>query len=283
MRFGVSANAAWSFKVASRYLAAYREFWRLNTLTLFEYKTNFFIWFVFTILYHGIAVTTIWIMMSRFPSMNGWRWQEVFFLYTLYMLGHTLNNTFFFTIGNVPDHIHDGDFDRFLVRPLNPLFQVLSQPGQIWPDELVIALVFFGIAQAAVHFEWTVAGALLLIFAALGGALIDFAVQLIVATLSFWVIRLDTLRWVVMSLENDFTRYPLSIYNRAIRILLGYVFPFAFMNYFPATTLLQKTGELSYSINPLLGWLTPAVGAIWFLAAYLFWRAGLNRYQGTGS
>jgi len=269
--------------VASRYLATYRQFWRLNTLTLLEYKANFFIWLFFTIVYHGIAVGTIWIMMSRFPSMNGWNWKEVFFLYALYMVAHTLNNTFFFTIGEVPTHVQEGGFDRFLVRPLDPLFQVLSQPGQIWPDELVIALVFFAFAQGVVHLQWTIASTILLVLAFAGGALIDFAVQLAVATLSFWVIRLDTLRWVVMSLENDFTRYPLSIYNRAVRIMLAYVFPFAFMNYFPATTLLHKTSEVGYSINPALGWFTPAIGALWFGGAYLFWRAGLNHYKGTGS
>ncbi len=269
--------------MASRYLATYRQFWRLNTLTMLEYKTNFFIWLFFTIIYHGVAVGTIWIMMSRFPSMNGWSWREVFFLYALYMLAHTLNNTFFFTIGDVPTHVQEGDFDRFLVRPLDPLFQVLSQPGQIWPDELALAVVVFGVAQSLVHLQWTAASAVLLVLAMFGGALIDFAIQLAVATLSFWVIRLDTLRWVVMSLENDFTRYPLSIYNRGVRILLAYVFPFAFMNYFPATTLLHKTSGPGYTINPALGWLTPVIGMLWFAGAYLFWRAGVNHYKGTGS
>ncbi|MBV8460726.1 MAG: ABC-2 family transporter protein, partial [Candidatus Eremiobacteraeota bacterium] len=235
------------------------------------------------IIYHGVAIGTIWIMMSRFPLMNGWDWRQVFFLYALWMVAHTLNNTFFFTVGNVGEHVREGDFDRFLVRPLDPLFQVLSQPGQIWPDELAVALVFFAFAQGAVHLQWTAASTALLLLAFTGGALIDFAVQLAVATLSFWVIRLDTLRWVIMSLENDFTRYPLSIYNRGVRIMLAYVFPFAFMNYFPATTLLHKTAEAGYTINPALGWLTPLVGVAWFAAAYAFWRAGLNRYKGTGS
>lgn len=269
--------------MVNRYLASYRQFWRLNMLTLLEYKANFFVWFFFTIIYHGVAIGTIWIMMSRFPSMNGWNWREVFFLYALYMVAHTLNNTFFFTIGDVPTHVQEGDFDRILVRPLDPLFQVLSQPGQIWPDELALALIFFGFAQALVHLQWTFGSTLLLLLAFAGGALIDFAVQLAVATLSFWVIRLDTLRWVVMSLESDFTRYPLSIYTRGVRIMLAYVFPFAFMNYFPATTLLHKTSESAYQLNPELGWLTPLIGLVWFSAAYLFWLAGLNRYKGTGS
>ena len=264
------------------YVRTYREFWRLNFLTLAEYRANFFVWLVFTIVLHGSALMTIWLAMRQFPILNGWTWQQVAFLYALYMLAHSLNNALFFTVGDVPWHIRDGTFDRIMVRPLDPLFQVLSQPGQNWPDDFVLAIIFFAVAQALVHLTWTPATAFLLLGAMAGGALIDFAVQLAVATLAFWVIRLDTLRWVVMSLETDFTRYPLSIYNKFVRFTLSFVFPFAFMNYFPASTLLQKTaGE--YAINPTLGWLTPIVGAAWFAAAYLFWRRGLDHYQGTGS
>ena len=80
-----------------------------------------------------------------------------------------------------------------------------------------LALIVFGIAQSIVHLAWSPLVVVLVTSTILGGAIIDAAVQLVVATLSFWVIRLDALRWVVMSLENDFTRFPLSMYNRADR------------------------------------------------------------------
>lgn len=267
---------------AARYWNTYREFWRLNVLTMLEYKANFFIWFVFTIVYHGVALGAIWIILTRFPSLAGWDRAEVFFLYALWMVGHTLNNSLFFTIGNVPDLVQEGQFDRFLVRPLDPLFQIVSQPGQLFPDEFIVAIVVFVLAQSFVHLVWTPMTGVLLGCAIIGGAGIDAAVQLAIATLSFWVVRIDALRWVVMSLENDFTRFPLTIYNRAVRIVLGYVVPFAFMNYFPATVLLRKSADGAV-FNPTLGWLTPLVAAAWVGAAYLYWRAGLDRYQGTGS
>jgi ABC-2 type transport system permease protein len=269
-------------EAAARYWGAYKEFWRLNLLTMVEYKANFFIWLGFTIVYHGVALGAIWIILTRFPSLNGWERADVFVLYALWMVGHTLNNALFFTVGDVPYQVQEGRFDRFLVRPLDTLFQVVSQPGQIWPDEFVVALIVFGIAQGFVHLQWSPIVVVLVTSTVLGGAIIDAAVQLVVATLSFWVIRLDALRWVVMSLENDFTRFPLSMYNRAVRIILGYVFPFAFMNYFPATVLLHKTAD-SAQFNPALGWFTPLVAAVWLLGAIAFWRTGLNRYQSTGS
>jgi ABC-2 type transport system permease protein len=119
-------------------------------------------------------------------------------------------------------------------------------------------------------------------FIVLGGALIDLGISLAVATVSFWFVRVDTLRWVIMSLEQEFTRYPISIYTRGVRIILSFVFPFAFMNYFPATFLLHKA-ETGLSLSPQIGLLTPLIGAGWLAVSYAFWRIGLQHYQGTGS
>ncbi|MDQ2663344.1 MAG: ABC-2 family transporter protein, partial [Candidatus Eremiobacteraeota bacterium] len=115
-----------------------------------------------------------------------------------------------------------------------------------------------------------------------GGALIDLGISLAVATISFWFIRVDTLRWVVMSLEQEFTRYPISIYTRGVRLILTFVLPFAFMNYFPATYFLHKA-ETALYLAPQVGLLTPAIGLAWLALSYVFWRFGLQHYQGTGS
>jgi ABC-2 type transport system permease protein len=198
------------------------------------------------------------------------------------MLGHEFFGTFFFSIGEVPNMVREGRFDRFLVRPLDPLYQAMTVPGGVQIDALILAVVWFVFATwfSGVHVD--LAFVLYVPLVTLGGALIDFGVQLAIATAAFWVIRIDTLRWVVMSLEQDFTRYPISIYSRTVRFALAFVLPFAFMNYFPATYLLHKT-DTALELAPQVGLLTPVVGIVWFLLAYAFWRVGLNKYQGTGS
>ncbi|MGB8519241.1 MAG: ABC-2 family transporter protein [Candidatus Tumulicola sp.] len=263
-------------------LDAYVQYWRINFLTMLEYRANFIMWFLFTIIYHGVALAALYVTMRQFPSMNGWDFRQMFFLYALWMAGHELHNTLFFTIVSVPDYIREGRFDRFLVRPLDTLFQVLTVPQQIMPDGIVLGLatLAFATVAAGVRVDWIFIT--FVPFIVIGGALIDLGISLAVATIAFWFIRVDTLRWVVMSLEQDFTRYPISIYTRGVRIVLTYVLPFAFMNYFPATYFLQK-GDTGLSLNPQVGLLTPAIGLGWVFVAYAFWRVGLRHYQGTGS
>lgn len=262
-------------------LAVYGQYWRINVLSTLEYRANFFIWFAFTFVYHGSAIAALAIILRTFPSMNGWSFRDMAFLYGLWMVGHALNNTLFGAVGDIPEHIREGEFDRFLVRPLDTLFQAITVPGQLFPDELILALVYF---TAAVWYCGVHVDALFVLFVPLivgGGALIDLGITLMISTAAFWFIRVDALRWIVLQLEQEFTRYPLAIYSRGVRLLLAFVFPFAFMNYFPATYFLHKT-ESALSLPPAVGLLTPLIGLVFATVAYVFWRAGLNRYQGVG-
>ena len=266
---------------ARRMANVYGQYWRINILTTLEYRENFLIWFLFTFIYHGTAVASLWIVLQRFPSMNGWNFKDMAFLYAIWMVAHALHNTFFSTVGEVPDHIRDGEFDRLLLRPLDTLFQAIATPGQVFPDELILALITFVAATiySGVHVDAT-----FLIFVpliAIGGALIDLGLNLIISTAAFWVVKVDALRWIFVQLEQEFTRYPLSIYSRGVRLLLTFVFPFAFMNYFPATYFLHKH-EGALALPPAVGLLTPAIGVVFVAVAYGFWRFGLNRYQGVG-
>ena len=259
----------------------YRQYWRINVLTALEYRANFIVWFFFTFVYHASALAALWIVLREFPEMNGWRFPEMAFLYALWMLAHAVNNTLFLTVGDIPEHVREGEIDRLLVRPLNALFQVITTPQQIFPDELVLAIATFGLATSwasPIIDVWFVVFVPLVV---IGGALIDFAMNLLIATCAFWFVKVDALRWIAFQLEQEFTRYPISIYTKGVRLVLTFLLPYAFMNYFPATFFLDKS-EDALHLSPQVGLLTPLIGLGCFAIAYAFWRVGLDRYEGVG-
>src|SRR5579864_5193518 len=161
-------------------LATYYQYWRINFLTMLEYRANFFMWFAFTLVYHGTAIAALWVTLRQFPSMNGWDFRQMAFLYALWMMGHEFHNTFFFTIVNVPDYVREGRFDRFLVRPQDTLFQVLTVPSQLSFDGLALAIVTFVIATrySGVHVDLAFIAFVPLVV--IGGALIDLGISLAV-------------------------------------------------------------------------------------------------------
>jgi ABC-2 type transport system permease protein len=259
----------------------YGQYWRINLLTALEYRANFLMWLFFTVVYHATSLIALYVVLARFPSMNGWDFRDMFFLYALWMLAHATNNTFFSTVGDIPDNVRDGEFDRFLVRPLDTLFQAIAIPGQITPDELILALLTFVAATIYAHVHVDAIFIVMVPLVVLGGALIDLGINLAIATASFWFVRVDALRWAILQLEQEFTRYPIGIYSRGVRLTIAFVFPFAFMNYFPATFFLHKQ-ENALNLPPAIGLLTPLVGIAFVVVAYAFWRFGLDRYKGVG-
>ena len=228
-------------------LEVYRQYWRINFLTSLEYRANFLLWLGFTFVYHGSAIAALWIMLNNFPSMNGWDFRNMAFLYALWMSAHAINSTFFSTIGDIPEWIRDGEFDRLLVRPLDELFQVIATPGQIFPDELLLALTFLVVATAANHIA-----ACRSAFVGLHGAghhrrRLDriLGIGLLISTAAFWIsCRSTRCAGSCCNFEQEFTRYPLSIYlTSGVRLLLARSprhLRSGFMNYFPASYFLQK-------------------------------------------
>jgi ABC-2 type transport system permease protein len=276
----VPAHGASSFRAAD-VLDVYRQYWRINLLTTLEYRANFIMWFGFTIVYHGSAIAALYVTLTNFPSMNGWDFRNMAFLYALWMTAHAVNSVFFSAISEIPDWIRDGEFDRLLVRPLDPLFQVITTPNSMFPDELILALSFLVVATVANHIAVTAGFLFLVTLVIIGGALIDASIGLIIATVAFWFVQVDALRWMILQLEQEFTRYPLSIYGRGVRLVLAFVIPFGFMNYFPAAYFLGKASN-GIGLPVVIGLATPLIGVAFLVVANLFWRFGLQRYQGVG-
>lgn len=256
--------------------------WLANLRSRMEYRTSFLLWFANTVAFHAVSLGIIWALLSRFPSLNGWNFREMVFLYSLGLLSRGVYTTFFFPIMRVPHMVRTGSFDRFLIRPVDPLFQILLQGSLTSINDLIVGLFVFAQAVRLVEIAWNPPLAAFMAAVVIGGGLIQAAVSLGVASTSFWLIKVSGLTWTVQQIQNELIRYPVSIYGRGVQLALTVALPIAFTSYYPATTIL---GKADGSLLPAqqLGLATPLVGGLWFALAYAFWRRGVGRYQGTGS
>src|SRR3970040_1084224 len=110
-----------------RYLTLYWHFLIQRFKILMEYRLNFFIGATSTIFLQTAGLLTIWVVMRQIPDLNGWSYDEVLLIYGLLTLAKSINHMFadnLWTIGWA--YIRSGDFDRFLVRPIDPLFHRLA-------------------------------------------------------------------------------------------------------------------------------------------------------------
>ena len=114
----------------------------------------------------------------------------------------------------------------------------------------------------------------------LGGSLIYCGIMMIQVIPSFWTIRSSA----VGDVEDVFrtiSRYPLTIFHKALQYLLTFVFPFAFINFFPAQILIPSNDFLG--LPSYVKYLSLPVGIVFFLIMYGIWKIALKRYGSSGS
>jgi ABC-2 type transport system permease protein len=214
--------------------------------------------------------------------MGGWNLQEMFFLFSLRLVAHGLFLVFFGNFQFLSAYVIEGDFDRFLLRPLNPLLHiVVAEYNPATLGDFTLGIVCFALSVQSIPIAWTPLAVLFLILVILGGAAVEIAIYLFINTFTFWIMNAQYLRHIMATFGDQAVLYPLTIFNRGLQFVLTFLVPVAFMGYYPASALLNRAGEVPF--HPVLAYLTPLAGGVSLALAYAFWQAGLNRYQSTGS
>lgn len=257
-------------KLYFRYLA-------IHFKSQMQYKISFFLTLIGQFLTAFSTFLGIWVMFTRFNSVKGFTYTEVSLCYAVVLMAFSLAETFFRGFDTFPRMIGNGEFDRILVRPRSPIFQVLGAKIDFTRlGRLLQAAVIFVWAIPRSGVVWNAANVATLCGMILAGSLVFAGLFLLYAGICFFT--LDGLE--VMNIFTDggreFGRYPLSVYGDAVLRFLTFVVPIALFLYYPFLTLLGRSESLLWRICPLFA-------LLFLIPCYLVWRIGLLHYRSTGS
>ena len=227
-------------------------------------------------------LVVILIVFSRVSSLGGFDFHAVLLFYALSGLSFGLADMSVGSIERLPAYIRAGTFDVVLMRPLGALGQLFVSDFQLRRiGRVLTALGTLGYVLSISDIHWTPAVVLLLVLTPLAGAAIFGSIFVAANSVSFWLIDAQELANSVTYGGNYLTSYPVSVFGRALRILLAYVVPGAFVAYYPALTLLDHADPLG--APTWLGWLDTPVALLTVAVAGLIWRTAVRHYRGTGS
>ncbi len=260
-----------------RYLSLYRLFLSQRLKTLMEYRANFIIGAASTIAMQASSILAIWVVMQKVPDLNGWNYDEILLVYGLITLAKSINHMFadnLWTLGRT--YIRSGGFDRFLVRPINPLFHLLADRFcQDGVGNFLVGVALVIKASISLHLLWTPLKVLALVTGVISGGLIFIAINLLTCVIAFWIVDSVPITRVVFD-NHLFAQYPLTIYPKAINILLTWIIPYGLASFYPASFLLDRAwGNVT--------WIAPVAAALLLFLGYRFWEFGLKHYNSTGT
>jgi ABC-2 type transport system permease protein len=250
---------------------------RVGVMGELAYRANFVIQLFQSILGLGTALAGLAVVFAYTDSLGGWRADEVVALVGVYILvGGVIGVVIQPSMEEFIESVREGTLDYTLTKPEDAQLLVSIQDVDIW--ELIDIVLGFGVLAVALTRLGESVGALqaasFSVMLAAGGAIV-YSFWLILATLSFWFVRVENILVIFQSMYEA-GRWPISLYPGWLRFGLTFLVPVAFAVTVPAEAL---TGRL----NPmtLVGALALAVALL--VGSRLFWRIGLRRYSGASA
>ena len=273
-----------------KYFKLHRIFIAQDLKKLMEYKVDFLLGAIGFVLVQAVKILTLGIIFASIPAlvykvngevMDSWTFNEVLFIYGFSLIPKGIDHLLFDNLWGMGYWVvAKGDFDKYLTRPVNSWFYVLTEKFCVdaFGDLFVgIVLVVYSVlsmpADIASNINWLRLGpvAIVIPFA----IMIYTSIKTATAAISFWTKRSGHITHMCY-MTNEFASYPAKIYNNVVKTIITYILPFALTAYYPAIYLLR--GESVWSLPVTIG-----VSVLFFLISQFVWNRGLKAYESAGS
>ncbi|MBY9080747.1 ABC-2 family transporter protein [Paenibacillus sp. HN-1] len=261
------------------YVSLYFRFLKLTVSSRMQYKTDTYLLTFAVIIRECTALVSLYLILMKFSQIQSWNIAQLLFLYSFVFLTYSLCILLFTGIRDFESLIHHGEFDGYLTKPIAPFFHVIARKSDIMATlgHGTLGVLLFVYAYHKLNLPLSAGNILAIVLVMTGGILIQGALLLFTAVLTFWTVKSSGIQDLLFYQMRSFIAYPLSIYPKYIQGILTFIVPLGFVNYYPSRFFMGDHSNW--------GWvyLTLGVGVILFAAALLFWRTGLQRYESSGN
>ena len=255
----------------------YLKYFSINLKCQMQYKATFILNVFGRIVISFATVAGVWIMLSRFNEIEDFTLSQVLLCTAVTQASYCMTEVFARGFDVFPRLLGNGQFDRFLVRPRNIIFQVLASQMEFARLGIFIQalfVLFYAVPNSGV--VWTRDKIITLILMISCGALVFFGLYVIHAAFSFFTVEGLEFMNILTHGGREFGRYPYSIYGKNVLRFLTFVIPLALFQYYPLLYLLDREKNIFFMFTPL-------IGVVFLIPSYAFFRVGLRRYKSTGS
>lgn len=255
---------------------------KLALMVIIEYPANIAGWLISNPIQFIVGFSTIKFVVAQFGEINGWNYGQLAFLYGISVISHAVSMMFFVQGWFMGYSVIEGDFDRYLTRPLGVLYQFFFTTFNIFGiTDLIPGIVVFIYGCIETGFRFTFGNAVGIIVMIIGAAFIRGGLYIMLGSTSFWTKSANDFGQYTQEIFDKSTMYPISMYPESFQFILTYLIPIGWVSFYPVSGLMGI--ETAVGIGSGNVWITFAVGIVVMLAAGLLFKIGLRRYESAGN
>lgn len=211
-------------------------------------------------------------LKDKIYLLSGYTLDQLIVFFLIFNVFDLLGQIFYRGIYWFRNEILTGNFDFTLLKPLNPLFQVLCNHTD-WLDlpPLVLTVFFLVIKLPTVSGDEL----LVFIFMSLMAMMLITAIHIFVAAIGILTTEVDHAIWIFRNLSM-MARFPVDIYIEGVRFFLNFIVPIGLIFTVPAKAII---GLLSWQWVVLTLFFTGGFYAVMIK----FWQYALKKYSSASS
>jgi len=247
---------------------------RINFAEIAIYDKDFIFGVISMVINYIAGILSLFFMFEFVHEINGWTLQQVLFMYGLNLTGFSLWSCFFINTITLPYYILDGEFDKFLLRPIEPIFQIMMDgfDEDSW-GELIVGIIV--LTYSWINLKIPIVYTLCIPIVTLSGCLVYAGMSIALSTVSFFTITQADVANLTNQIK-ELAQYHISIYPKAIRLFFTFLCPVAFIAFIPGLIVFRL-------VNVWVIFSIPFVSLLFFLLSIKIWNIGVKHYSGTGT
>jgi len=261
----------------TRYLRVLSVQLRISMASAMAYRANFVIEGVMSLAWMAITLLPLIVVFSGRDTVAGWTAPAALIVIGYFMaVRAVLEGLISPSLVDLVEKIRSGSFDYVLLKPIDAQALVSASRYEPWKvfDLLgalaVVVYAFVKRGEPPAPAEVALGVALFVT-----GLAATYALWILCAAASFWVVRLDNLMYLLGAVF-DTARWPVQVFPGAWRTVFTFVIPVAIMTTYPAMALLGTIDATQA--------LATAGGAFALLAISRWvWRIAIRNYTSASS
>ncbi len=196
-----------------RYLRLVLVFLRVGTMGELAYHENFLVQLFVVLLELGTALGGLAIVFAHTATLGGWERDEVLALVGIYFLvGGVMRLLIQPSIERLIEAVREGTLDFTLTKPEDAQLLVSVQRVEIWSlTDVLLGLGVLAVALVRMGTGMRVWQSAAFAAALLAGVVIVYSFWLLLATFSFWFVKVENILVIFQSMYEA-GRWPVSLY-----------------------------------------------------------------------
>lgn len=261
----------------TRYLRVLAIQLRISVSTAMAYRANFLVEGVMSLAWMALALLPLIVLFDGRTTVAGWDAPSALVVIAYFMaVRAVLEGLITPSLVDLVEKIRSGSFDYVLLKPVDAQAMVSAsryEPWKVFDLAGAIAVVIYAFVQRGAPPAANDLALGVVLFGS--GVVAAYALWILCAAASFWVVRLDNLMYLLGAIF-DTARWPVQVFPRAWQVVFTVVIPVALMTTYPAMRLLGRSDAPSA--------LATLGGALVLLAiSRAVWRTAIRSYTSASS